>query len=129
MKKVLGYYRFFLPLILFFILLSPVLAQTKVEYCGPTNTGIKTAIGCLEPTPQGVVTPLFRIALSIGGGIAFILILLGAFQIQISTGDPKKLQQGREMIEGAIIGLLMIIFSIVILKIVGVNILGIPGFS
>lgn len=93
------------------------------------QTGIATGIGCVPVTPGGLVTKLFSIAMGIGGGIAFLMILIGSLQIQTSSGDPKRLQEGREIIEGAIIGLLLIILSVVILRIVGVNILAIPGFG
>lgn len=128
MKIAIGYFKVLGALFLFLTIPSLAFAQSAIQYCGPENTGIVTAIGCIETTPNGFVTSLFRIAMGMGGGIAFLMILIGGLQIQTSTGDPKRLQQGREIIEGAIIGLLMIIFSIVILRVIGVNILGIPGF-
>lgn len=130
MKKVIGYFRLVVPLLLFFIITTQVAGQEfKLTYCGLNNSGLQTAIGCIEATPDGFIKRLFSIALGIAGGVALLMIILGGLQIQMSTGDPKKLQQGREIIEGAIIGLLMIIFSIFILRVIGVNILGIPGFK
>lgn len=130
MKKAIGYFRALFPLLLFFILATKSYGQGfEITYCGANNNGIMTAIGCVETSPDAFIRKFFSIALGIAGGIAFLMILLGGLQIQMSTGDPKKLQQGREMIEGAIIGLLMIIFSIFILRVIGINILGIPGFK
>jgi hypothetical protein len=56
--------------------------------------------------------------------MAFLLGLYGALMIVISAGDPEKMQAGKELITSAIGGLLLIIFAIFILKVVGVNILG-----
>lgn len=44
-----------------------------------------------------------------------------------SQGDPRRLQSGKELLTAAIAGLLLVIFSVLILRVIGVNILGIPG--
>ena len=46
-----------------------------------------------------------------------------------STGDPIKLQAGRELLTAAIAGLLLLIFAVYILKLIGVEILGLPEFG
>jgi len=46
-----------------------------------------------------------------------------------SRGDPNQLKAGQELLTSAISGLLLLIFSLVILRIIGVDILNIPGFS
>jgi 3-phosphoglycerate kinase len=65
-----------------------------------------------------------RWLLGIGGGIAFIMILAAGFQILTSSGDPKRLSTGQELLTSAVSGLILIIFSIFILRLIGVNILG-----
>lgn len=102
--------------------------DAAVQYCN-NNEGILTAIGCIPVNPGDFIAKIFSIGLGIGGGLAFLLILLGGFQIQMSAGNPEKLNAGRELIEGAISGLLLIIFSVFILRLIGVNILAIPGFG
>ncbi|OGM13139.1 hypothetical protein A2V80_03440 [Candidatus Woesebacteria bacterium RBG_16_39_8b] len=72
---------------------------------------------------------ILRWGIGIAGGIAFILIIVAAFQITTSSGDPKKLQAGRELLTSAIAGLVLLILSALILRIIGVNILNIPGFG
>lgn len=91
--------------------------------------GIQTAFGCLPTSISGLTRFIFSIATGIGGGIAFLLILLGGMKIVMSTGDPKKLQEGRDLVTSAVVGLLVILFSVIILRIIGINILGIPGFG
>jgi hypothetical protein len=46
-----------------------------------------------------------------------------------SAGNPERLTGGKEIITSAIAGLLLIIFSTIILKIIGVDILKIPGLT
>lgn len=86
-----------------------------------------TALGCI-PTdlPTFLKDYLFTIGLGFAGGIAFLLMLWGGFTILISQGDAHKIQEGREIIVSAGVGLLFIIFSIVILQIIGKDILHLP---
>ena len=95
------------------------------------NTGeLYTAIGCIPfNTGNNFIRFILRWGIGIAGGIAFILIIVAAFQIITSQGDPKRLQAGRELLTSAIAGLVLLIFSVLILRLIGVNLLGIPGFG
>jgi len=97
--------------------------------CMSGGKGVWTAIGCL-PTESGeFITKLLQAGSGIAGGIAFLLIVIGGFQIITSMGNPEKLNEGKELITAAIVGLLFIVFSIFLLRLIGVDILGIPGFT
>ena len=90
---------------------------------------IDTAIGCIPIEEQGMIEFILKWAIGIAGGIAFILIIIASFQIMTSQGDPKRLQAGKELLSSAIMGLILLIFSVFILRVIGVNILKIPGLS
>lgn len=91
--------------------------------------GVWTALGCVNTKPEDFVAQLLGWVIGIGGGIAFLLIVFGGFQIVTSSGDPEKLNSGKEIIVSAITGLLMIVFSVILLHLIGVDILKIPGFG
>lgn len=61
------------------------------------------------------------------GGIALVLIAVAGFNIMTAAGDPQKLNGGRELLTAAVSGLVLIIFSVFILRLIGVQILQIPG--
>ena len=103
--------------------------STAGKRCGEDEPGILTAIGCVRTSPVGFTKDFLRFMLGIGGGLAFLMMLLGAFQMLTSAGNPDTLHAGRERLTSAIIGLLIIIFSVLLLQIVGVGILTIPGFD
>ena len=104
----------------------PVYAATK----NPCNTNaVWTAFGCIQADPQQIVSEVLRIGLGLGGGVAFLLILIGGFRILTSAGDPEKLNNGREQATSAVIGLLLIIFSVFFLNFIGFNVFGIPGYG
>lgn len=113
------------------VLVSPRAAQAAVisPFCPGSTTDINTAIGCIPTEFSEVLTQFFKLGTGIGGGIAFLLILFGGFQILTSAGNPEQLNAGRELVVSAISGLLMIIFSVFLLGVIGVDILGLPEFK
>jgi len=87
---------------------------------------IYTAIGCLQVAEfTQANTNLLTLGLGIGGGIALLMIGYSGFLISTSAGNPQRVQAGRELLMAAIAGLLMIVFSIFILRVIGVELLGI----
>ncbi len=91
------------------------------------GTGINTAIGCVPAlsSSSDLMSFILKWAIGVGGGIAFLLILFSGFQIMTSQGDPQRLKAGQELLTAAISGVIMLIFSVFILRVIGVNILGI----
>src|SRR3989344_7788630 len=94
---------------------SPFCANTK---------NINTALGCLSTNPQTFAATFITWAIGIAGGVAFLLVLLGAFQYITASGKPEQMQKAQETIISALTGLVVIIFSVVLLRIIGVDILG-----
>lgn len=92
--------------------------------------GIWTAIGCL-PTDYGELISgyVFKTGIGIAGGISFLYFLYGAFLILTSAGNPEKIEEAKQIIISALSGLLLIIFSIFLLRVIGVDILRIPDFK
>jgi hypothetical protein len=104
---------------------TPTPSSTSV--CTGEGT-VNTAIGCVDTSsPETLIAFIIRLATGIGGGIALLLILFGVFIVTTSAGNPDKLKSGTEMITSAIIGLVFIIISIFLVKLIGINILSIPG--
>ena len=100
------------------------------KQCVITEKKSWTAIGCIDTTsPASFTSSLINLGIAIGGGIAFLLMLFGGFQVMTSAGNPDQLEAGKELVSAALAGLLMIIFSVFLLRIIGVDILGLPGFS
>ncbi|MBD3279500.1 MAG: hypothetical protein GF390_02185 [Candidatus Pacebacteria bacterium] len=107
--------------------------QQKCEECALNEdgaaAGIWTAVGCIPTKVESIIAVVVRIGLLVAGGVALLLILTSAFQLSVSQGDPKRVQEAKDIITSAIIGLIFIIFSITILQFIGVTVLHIPGFG
>lgn len=95
----------------------------------PKCTEINTSFGSIQISTTGFVRNLLSLLLGFAGGIALLLIMVSGYQIMMSQGEAEKVKGARETITSAIVGLLFIIFSLVILQIIGVDLLHIPGLS
>jgi hypothetical protein len=121
-----------IPLLLisfFFVFSSSSFAANDLFCNGKDETGgINTALGCINVgSGNELITTILRLATGLGGGIALALILYGVFIVTTSAGMPDKLKAGGEIITSAVVGLIFILISIFLFKLIGINILGIPG--
>lgn len=84
-----------------------------------------TALGNIPTEPDILVKWILCNAIYIGSGLAFLLSLWGGVTIILGAGNPEKINEGKEIIGSAVSGLLFIIFSVFLLRLIGVDILGI----
>jgi hypothetical protein len=106
-------------------LLSPPCSTWQNGQCTTFDSGL----GLIQTDPAGLVKTIFGILLSASGGIALLLIIRAGYQLMTSQGKPEQLQQGRDQLIAAIVGLIFLIFSFVFLQLIGFDILQIPGFG
>lgn len=96
-----------------------------------------TFLGCLgggegfrtEGSAGGVVQSILNIIFSSAGGIAFLYLLYGSFIIATSQADPERLNYGKRLVNGAIIGLIFTLGSVLIVNFIASGILKVPGFE
>lgn len=93
-------------------------------------------IGTITQTTQqfdtfgGLVNVIIKNAYVAAGIITLLLLVFGGFTFIIGAGagDTKKLEQGRQAITGAVIGLIIVVTSFWIVQVIqlitGVNLLG-----
>ncbi len=97
--------------------------------CAKTGA-LMTGIGCVPTDFSEFITGfLLRIGIGFAGFVALGCIIYSAVMIQVSQGNAEKISQAQDQIKACIFGLLMIVFSILLLRIIGVDIIQIPGFS
>jgi len=83
--------------------------------------GVWTGIGCTDTSPLGIITGIIRITFGVVGGIALLQIIIAGIMYQ--TGDEARIKAARESIIKTLTGLAVLVFSILILRIIGINIL------
>jgi hypothetical protein len=91
--------------------------------------GIQTALGCIPKEPSELIKKFFPFLLGLGGIVAFSLIVFSGIQILTSGGNPEKIQGAKETITSAVTGLLFIVLSLFLLRLIGINFLGLPGLE
>jgi hypothetical protein len=103
--------------------------RTNCQTCA-NGGGVYSGIGCIKTDiKEFIQETLLGMGVGLAGGFALLCIIYAAFQMQSSQGNPEKLKKSQELITSCIMGLMLIIFSVFILRLIGVNILRIPGFS
>lgn len=107
-------------------------SKTLCETCS-TKGGLWTAFGCVPYGKDGnfssIIRAVLQLGLGIGGGVVVLMVLAGGFILSTSQGDPNRVKEAKEMVTSAVMGLVFVIFSITILRFIGIQILQIPGFG
>lgn len=110
-------------------------AYSKCDTCMKQNLDFGksnkfySAIGCIDTSFEGIIGQVFTLGIGAAGMIALGCIIYSAFIMQTSMGNPEQLQKAQENVTSCITGLILIILSIFILRVLGVDILRIPGFG
>ncbi len=86
---------------------------------------IYTDFGCLSTRPGEFASQISTFFFGIVGGLAFLFFIYGAGIIATSRSDPGKLNHGKRILYGSIIGLVFALFSVFIIRFVAQGI-GLP---
>jgi hypothetical protein len=129
LKSNMNYKKITLALFVFLSFLFNSTSRTYAQMCLGGN-GIDTAIGCIPINDTNdFMGWILGWGVGVGSGVAFLLIVYSSFIVMTSQGDPSRLKSGQELLTSAISGLIMLIFSVFILKFIGVDILGLNNFG
>lgn len=93
------------------------------------SQGINTALGCIPYTADGFAPALLGFLAGIVGAISLIVMLVATVQIMTAGGNPEAVQKGKELFTGAVMGLIFIVFSVGLLRLVAGDIIQLPGFT
>lgn len=108
-------------------------AGTKKPIFYPTGKcgegAIDTALGCIPYTTDAFGPALLGFLAGTVGAIALIVMLFATAQIMMAGGDAEAVKKAKELFTGAVTGLLFIIFSVTLLKIIAGDIIQLPGFG
>jgi len=85
-----------------------------------------TIAGCIDTNTGAFVKKIISIVVGVSGGLAFLSFLYGSGMVLVSSGNPERIKSGKDILTSSLLGIILIVFSILILKIVGYDILKIP---
>jgi len=105
----------------------------------PKPGRIYTMLGCISSNMNSfeeegsaaanVSQILLNIIFGIIGGIGFLYLIYGAFIILTSQANPERLNYGKRVVLGAIIGVIFSLFAVFIVNFIASGILKIPNFG
>lgn len=95
--------------------------------CG--EGAIDTALGCIPYETKGFTSSLLTFLAGTAGAIALVVMLIATIQIMTGGDNAEQVKKGKELFTGAVTGLLFIIFSVTLLKIIAGDIIKLPGFQ
>jgi len=91
------------------------------------DRGYWTGLGCIPTDFDSFITHfVMKIGIGFAGVVALLCIIFSAIMIQTSAGNAEKVKKAQQNMTSCILGLILIIFSIFILHLIGVDILRIP---
>jgi hypothetical protein len=98
-------------------------------YC-PSGEGIFiTAIGCINAkNPDEFYKFWVKFGVGVAGGVGFVIIPISGIMLMFSRGNPYKTAAAKELLTSGIGGLLLALLSAYLLRLIGLDILQIPGF-
>lgn len=97
-----------------------------------------TMLGCVNSnldsfrqtgSASSLVQVIMNLLFGTVGGIAFLYILYGSFIVLTSRSDAERLNYGKRILMGAMVGLAISLGAIFILNLIANDVLKLPGFS
>jgi len=101
------------------IVLTFVFALTPVafaQFTTPNQCG-QAGLPC-DTSITGFIMKIINIALGIAGLIAVLFLIIGGFRYITSAGNEETAEQAKKIIVNAIIGVVVIILSFVIVRVI-----------
>lgn len=97
--------------------------------CSTGGQGIDTAIGCIPTNSLPDTLGFFlRFAIGAAGGVILLMLIATGYTLITSSGNPDKLNAVKENLVSIFSGLILVGFSLVLLKTIGADILKLPTF-
>ena len=103
--------------------------KTLIGLPQPDVNHYYTMLGCLSTNPGEFSLQITKFFFSIIGGIAFLSFLYGSVIIATSQANAERLNYGKRVVYASIAGLLFVIFSTFLIRLIAVDIFKIPAFG
>lgn len=104
----------------------------------PAPGKVYTQLGCVGTNLGGfqqagaaasVAQTLLNVIFSAVGGLAFLSLIYGSFIIMTSQANPERLNYGKRVVYGAIIGAIFALSAVFLVNLLASGVLKIPGFG
>lgn len=100
-------------IVLTFVLALAPVAFAQFQTPNPGGTGLPG-----DTSLSGFILKIINIALAVAGLIAVLFLIIGGFRYITSAGNEETAEQAKKIITNAIIGIVVIILSFVIVRVI-----------
>lgn len=100
------------------IVFAPMVVGAQFRVPDPGGTGLGGSGITSESSVTGFILRVINIALALAGLIAVFFLILGGFRYITSMGNEETTGQAKKIILNAIIGIVVIILSFVIIRVI-----------
>ena len=114
MKKICKITYLFVLFFLFLILPKVVLADYPTQI--PNDEGGFATVPQSEQALPTYIVNIYHAALPIAAALAALVIIYGGYRYITSAGNPEALKDAKDIIVGALIGLVLLLLAYVILN-------------
>mgnify|MGYP000216545552 CR=1 FL=1 len=98
---------------------------TGSDWCIETVFGIVIQGGTGSKPLNDLIGQILGILYAFAGGSAMILILWGGYKYTTASGDPKSVQEAKDIIKSALTGLMLVLTAYIFAQFMG-SVLGDP---
>lgn len=90
------------------------------EFGIKTQSGTQTLKGPLVGIESlaDLISAILSFLFPLAGILLFVYLVWGGFQFMLSQGNPEKVQAGKDIITHALMGFLLLIFSLFIVRLI-----------
>ena len=103
----------------FVMIVSPLAVSAQFKDPDPTGKGVAS-----DTDLPSLLVRVINILLSIAGLVAVIFLIVGGFRYITAGGNEENAEAGKKTIINAIIGIVVIILSFVIVRVISNAVLG-----
>jgi len=131
-KKIITFFIVYSVVITFLFLVLPAQAQIIEDEGAPQQdeAGVRLGApigGTTEPKSFADYTNLvYQFAVVIGISLAVLMIIFSGYKYMSSAGDPQSMAEAKEILIGAIVGLVLILLTRLILATIDPELLKFP---
>jgi hypothetical protein len=132
-KKIITFFLVLVTLSFLVFLVDSASAQIYSNSSTPSPT---YTVGLGAPVTSGEAAPstfadytnrIYQFAVVIGISLAVLMIIFGGYKYMASSGDPQSIAEAKEILIGAVVGLVLILLTRLILASIDPELLKFPN--
>lgn len=128
-KRIITFFLIYIAFLISLSFINPVSAQSDSTPTPSYTVGLGAPVTSGEPAPSNFAdytNRIYQFAVVIGISLAVLMIIFGGYKYMGSSGDPQSIAEAKEILVGAVVGLVLILLTRLILATIDPQLLKFP---